>query len=111
MGGCAGSGDIVITSNGGYPLDQNLYQSPKAAATAQACCRDGNKLDIGGPGRADHILVNGVVLQHAGDGVWAGDRLVGVVFVDGGRVANTRQDRRPTQRVSPLSATLPSVLA
>lgn len=35
------SGDIVITSNGGYPLDQNLYQSPKAAATAQACCRDG----------------------------------------------------------------------
>ncbi|QTL99260.1 nickel-dependent lactate racemase [Iocasia frigidifontis] len=22
--------DIVITSNGGYPLDQNLYQSPKA---------------------------------------------------------------------------------
>lgn len=34
-------GDIVITSNGGYPLDQNLYQSPKAVATAEACCRDG----------------------------------------------------------------------
>ena len=32
-------GDIVITSNGGYPLDQNLYQSPKAVATAQVCCR------------------------------------------------------------------------
>lgn len=31
-------GDIVITSNGGYPLDQNLYQSPKAVATAEACC-------------------------------------------------------------------------
>jgi len=31
------SGDIVITSNGGYPLDQNLYQSPKAVATAEAC--------------------------------------------------------------------------
>ncbi len=29
--------DIVITSNGGYPLDQNLYQSPKAVATAEAC--------------------------------------------------------------------------
>lgn len=27
--------DIVITSNGGYPLDQNLYQSPKAVATAE----------------------------------------------------------------------------
>lgn len=26
-------GDIVITSNGGYPLDQNLYQSPKAVST------------------------------------------------------------------------------
>lgn len=30
-------GDIVVTSNGGYPLDQNLYQSPKAVATAEAC--------------------------------------------------------------------------
>ncbi len=35
------SGDIVVTSNGGYPLDQNLYQSPKAVSTAEACCRDG----------------------------------------------------------------------
>ncbi len=31
------TGDIVITSNGGYPLDQNLYQAPKAIATAEAC--------------------------------------------------------------------------
>ncbi len=31
------TGDIVITSNGGYPLDQNLYQAPKAASTAEAC--------------------------------------------------------------------------
>lgn len=47
------TGDIVVTSNGGYPLDQNLYQSPKAISTAEACagedgviimvasCRDG----------------------------------------------------------------------
>ena len=35
------TGDIVVTSNGGDPLDQNLYQSPKAVATAEACCRDG----------------------------------------------------------------------
>ncbi len=34
-------GDIVVTSNGGYPLDQNLYQSPKAVATADVFCRDG----------------------------------------------------------------------
>lgn len=31
------TGDIVITSNGGYPLDQNLYQTAKAVATAQVC--------------------------------------------------------------------------
>lgn len=34
-------GDIVVNSNGGHPLDQNLYQSPKAATTAEACCREG----------------------------------------------------------------------
>lgn len=33
-------GDIVVTSNGGYPLDQNLYQSPKAVTTAEACAGD-----------------------------------------------------------------------
>lgn len=35
------AGDIVITSNGGYPLDQNLYQTPKAVATAEACAKEG----------------------------------------------------------------------
>lgn len=34
-------GDIVVTSNGGYPLDQNLYQAPKAASTAEACAKEG----------------------------------------------------------------------
>ena len=29
--------EIAITTNGGYPLDQNLYQCAKAAATAEAC--------------------------------------------------------------------------
>ncbi|MBR0131021.1 MAG: nickel-dependent lactate racemase [Firmicutes bacterium] len=38
---CPGiEGDIVVTGNGGYPLDQNLYQSPKAVATAEACAGD-----------------------------------------------------------------------
>lgn len=40
VGGLTGrpveAADIVITGNGGYPLDQNLYQSPKAASTAAA---------------------------------------------------------------------------
>lgn len=30
-------GDIVVTGNGGYPLDQNLYQSVKGVDTAAAC--------------------------------------------------------------------------
>lgn len=34
-------GDIVVTSNGGYPLDQNLYQCPKSISTAADCANDG----------------------------------------------------------------------
>jgi len=33
--------DIVITSNGGDPLDQNIYQSVKGMTAAEACVRDG----------------------------------------------------------------------
>ncbi|MDR2132205.1 MAG: nickel-dependent lactate racemase [Clostridiales Family XIII bacterium] len=33
--------DIIITSNGGYPLDQNLYQMVKCMATAEKCCAEG----------------------------------------------------------------------
>ena len=35
------SGDIIVTGNGGYPLDQNLYQSVKAVSTAQLCANEG----------------------------------------------------------------------
>ncbi|MGH4123584.1 MAG: nickel-dependent lactate racemase [Clostridium sp.] len=33
--------DIVISTNGGYPLDQNIYQSVKGMTAAEATCRDG----------------------------------------------------------------------
>ena len=33
--------DIVITGNGGYPLDQNVYQAVKGMTAAEACCRPG----------------------------------------------------------------------
>lgn len=33
--------DIVVTSNGGYPLDQNVYQCVKGMATAETCVRPG----------------------------------------------------------------------
>ena len=31
--------DIVITTNGGYPLDQNLYQCPKCLSSALMCAK------------------------------------------------------------------------
>jgi nickel-dependent lactate racemase len=33
--------DIVITSNGGYPLDQNIYQAVKGMTAAEPCVNDG----------------------------------------------------------------------
>lgn len=33
--------DVVITSNGGAPLDQNIYQSVKGLTAAEACAKDG----------------------------------------------------------------------
>ena len=33
--------DIVITTNGGYPLDQNIYQSVKGMTAGEATVRDG----------------------------------------------------------------------
>jgi len=33
--------DIVITGNGGYPLDQNIYQAVKGMTAGEACVRDG----------------------------------------------------------------------
>ena len=33
--------DIVITTNNGYPLDQNIYQSVKGMTAAEATCNEG----------------------------------------------------------------------
>ncbi len=37
----AETADIVITSNNGYPLDQNIYQAVKGMSTAETVCRSG----------------------------------------------------------------------
>ena len=34
-------GDVAVTSNGGYPLDQNLYQAVKGMTAGMACVRRG----------------------------------------------------------------------
>ena len=38
--------DIVITSNGGYPLDQNVYQSVKGMTAGEAVCRENGVIII-----------------------------------------------------------------
>lgn len=37
----ANPSDIVVTTNGGYPLDQNIYQSVKGMTAAEANCKEG----------------------------------------------------------------------
>jgi nickel-dependent lactate racemase len=38
--------DIVITSNGGHPLDQNVYQHVKALTSAEATCKEGGVIIV-----------------------------------------------------------------
>lgn len=38
------SADIVVTSNGGYPLDQNIYQTVKGLTAGESCVRQGGVL-------------------------------------------------------------------
>ena len=49
--------DIVITSNGGYPLDMNVYQSVKGMTAAEAVCREGGVV----------IMVSGCSDGHGGE--------------------------------------------
>ena len=37
---------IVISTNGGYPLDQNIYQSVKSMTAAEATCKEGGVIII-----------------------------------------------------------------
>ena len=59
--------DIVITSNGGYPLDQNFYQCVKALSAAEECVREGGCI----------ILCAELSDGHGGDGFyhWFADRM------------------------------------
>lgn len=49
--------DIVITTNGGYPLDQNIYQSVKGMTAAEANCKLGGVI----------IMVAGLSDGHGGE--------------------------------------------
>lgn len=62
----AASADIVVTSNGGYPLDQNIYQCVKGLTAAEVCVREGGVI----------ILSAGLGDGHGGDAFyhWFADR-------------------------------------
>lgn len=42
----ASPAEIVITTNGGYPLDQNIYQTVKGMSAAEATCKPGGVIII-----------------------------------------------------------------
>ncbi|NLN41238.1 MAG: nickel-dependent lactate racemase [Clostridiales bacterium] len=48
---------IVITSNGGYPLDQNIYQAVKGMTAAEACVEQGGAI----------VIVASCIDRHGGD--------------------------------------------
>ena len=58
--------DIVVTSNGGYPLDQNIYQCVKGLTAAEACVTEGGVI----------ILSAGLGDGHGGEAFyhWFADR-------------------------------------
>lgn len=52
--------DIVATSNGGYPLDQNIYQTVKSMSSAESCINPGGVM----------IVVSSCVDGHGGEGFY-----------------------------------------
>ncbi len=52
--------DIVVTTNGGYPLDQNIYQAVKGMTAAEATCREGGVI----------IMVAACADGHGGEGFY-----------------------------------------
>lgn len=52
--------DIVISTNGGYPLDQNIYQSVKGMTAAEATCNEGGVI----------IMVTSCVDGHGGQSLY-----------------------------------------
>ncbi len=80
--------DIVITSNGGYPLDQNIYQAVKGMTAAEAAVRPGGVI---------------IMLAQSGDGhggeaffreMTAGDDMRALYA---GIMARSRQETAPDQ--------------
>lgn len=52
--------NLVVSSNGGYPLDQNLYQTVKGMTAAESCLHAGGVI----------IMVSSCVNGHGGEGFY-----------------------------------------
>ena len=52
--------DIAVSSNGGYPLDQNIYQTVKGMTVAESCVNDGGVI----------IMVSSCCNGHGGEGFY-----------------------------------------
>jgi nickel-dependent lactate racemase len=52
--------DLVVTSNGGYPLDQNIYQAVKGMTAAESCLNPGGVI----------IMVSSCADGHGGEGFY-----------------------------------------
>ncbi len=74
--------DIVITTNSGYPLDQNLYQSVKGMSSAAQVVREGGSIIIAtgcSDGIPDHGLYGQILAAHSNprdvlDEIYAGGK-------------------------------------
>ena len=79
------TGDIVITSNGGYPLDQNIYQSVKGMTAAEVTVKEGGVI---------------IMLSKAADG--HGGKYFHETFRDEkdlNRMMKTFMDRKPEETI------------
>lgn len=52
--------DLVVTSNGGYPLDQNIYQTVKGLTAGESCINPGGVI----------IIVSSCINGHGGEGFY-----------------------------------------
>lgn len=73
--------NIVMTTNGGYPLDQNIYQSVKGMTAAEATCKEGGVIIIAAECSDGHggesfynTFKNAEIVQQVMDNILSRDR-------------------------------------
>lgn len=87
--------DIAVTTNGGYPLDQNIYQAVKGMTAAEATLNEGGII----------IIVAGCSDGHGGEGFYRNivDEVSPKAFLDKAKVTKP-QDTAPEQWTSQILA-------